>query len=195
MLKFAAASVGLTKTELRPAMELSEKPRHAAGAMRIGLGWHIANKYGAELVWHNGGTGGYRSFIGLDQKNMRAVVVLVNSANSVDELGFQLLESPYKSQIAPTKHVGIQLEPKIFAAYVGQYELQPGVTLTMKSENGHYFTKMTGQSFLEIIPESETEFFLKVVDAQLTFVKNAKGEVTAVILHQAGMDQRATRMK
>ncbi len=61
--------------------------------MRIGLGWHIANKYGAELVWHNVGRAVYRSFIEINKKQMRAVVVLVNSANSVDELGFQLLES------------------------------------------------------------------------------------------------------
>ena len=55
--------------------------------------------------------------------------------------------------------------------------------------------QLTGQSSLEIFPESETEFFYKVVDAQLTFVKNNKGEVTSLILHQNGQHPAAVKVK
>ena len=53
--------------------------------------------------------------------------------------------------------------------------------------------QLTGQSFFEIFPESDTEFFYKVVNAQLSFETNADGRVTTLILHQNGIDQRATR--
>ena len=42
-------------------------------------------------------------------------------------------------------------------------------------------TQATGQSKLEVFPESETKYLPEVVDAQLTFVKDEGGSVTHVI--------------
>jgi len=96
----------------------------------------------------------------------------------------------------PPQRVAIKFDPAVFeAAYAGDYEFQPGTVLTVRRRENRFFVKLTGQSFLEIFPETQTDFFLKAVDAQLTFVKNAKGEINAVILHQNGMDQTARRMK
>jgi D-alanyl-D-alanine-carboxypeptidase/D-alanyl-D-alanine-endopeptidase len=87
LLKFLAANLGLAKADLFPAMQLAQKPRHAAMSTNvdIGLGWHISKKYGTEIVWHNGGTGGYHSFLGFDPRKKRGVVVLVNSARTIDD--------------------------------------------------------------------------------------------------------------
>ena len=52
----------------------------------------------------------------------------------------------------------------------------------------------TGQAKLELFPESPTKFFLKGVDAQVTFVKDGLGKATRLILHQGG-DQKAERIK
>ena len=52
----------------------------------------------------------------------------------------------------------------------------------------------TGQPKAEVFPESETNFFAKVVDAQLTFVKDASGKVTHLVLHQNG-EHEAKRLK
>ena len=52
----------------------------------------------------------------------------------------------------------------------------------------------TGQDKFEVFPESETKYFVKVIDAQVTFVKDAKGEVTHLILHQGG-DRQAKKIK
>lgn len=67
--------------------------------MQIGLGWHLLkSKKGNDLIWHNGGTGGYSSSIIIDVKNKNAVVILSNVSGfsskneNVDEMGFQLLE-------------------------------------------------------------------------------------------------------
>lgn len=67
--------------------------------MQIGLGWHLLkSKKGNDLIWHNGGTGGYSSSMIIDEKNKNAVIILSNVSGfsskneNVDEMGFQLLE-------------------------------------------------------------------------------------------------------
>ncbi len=53
----------------------------------------------------------------------------------------------------------------------------------------------TGQPAVELYAESETEFFVEVVDAQITFVFNDAGEVESLVLHQGGRDTPGTRRK
>jgi D-alanyl-D-alanine-carboxypeptidase/D-alanyl-D-alanine-endopeptidase len=54
-------------------------------------------------------------------------------------------------------------------------------------------TQATGQSKIEIFPESTKDFFLKVIDAQITFVTDSQGKATELILHQGG-DHTAKRV-
>ena len=199
MLKFVAANLGLAKSDLWPAMQLTQVPRHAAGSpdMQIGLCWHILNKFGTEAIWHNGGTGGYHSFIGFDKKKRRGVVVLANSANSIDDIGFHLLEPKHpRAHFEPPKdRVAINLKPEVLDRYVGQYELAPNVFFNLRRDGGKLMAQLTGQEYYEIFPESETEFFYKVVNAQITFVKDNQGRMINLILHQNGQDLKATKTK
>lgn len=81
LLRFLEANV-------RGDYDAAHTPRADAGAsMKIGLGWHLF----PDVVWHNGGTGGYRSFAGFNRKTGTAVVVLANSTSDTDMLGFSLL--------------------------------------------------------------------------------------------------------
>ena len=61
--------------------------------MRLGLAWHVRDIEGEDIFWHNGGTGGFRSFLAFDKEKKRAVVVLSNSSISVDALGMALAKS------------------------------------------------------------------------------------------------------
>jgi hypothetical protein len=198
MLKLAAANAGLVKSDLRPAMELAQTPRHDAGSptMKIGLAWHIATKYDTELVWHNGGTGGYHSFVGFDKKGKRCVVVLANSANAIDDIGFHLLEAKYELQhFEPGKeHVAIQMEPNVLDRYVGRYQLTPFAFFNVRRAEGHLQAQLTGQSYLDLFPESQTDFFYDVVDAQISFNTNAGGRVTSLVLHQNGQNLTAKKI-
>jgi D-alanyl-D-alanine carboxypeptidase len=87
----------------------------------------------------------------------------------------------------------VRVDPSIYDAYVGQYELAPGFVLTVTREGDHLMTQATGQSKVEIFPASETEFFLKVVDARVTFVRGPGGKVDQLVLHQGGRDMAARR--
>lgn len=59
--------------------------------MSIGMNWLIRSMNGREVVWHNGGTGGYRTWLGFDTKAGIAAIVLANSAIGNDDLGFELV--------------------------------------------------------------------------------------------------------
>lgn len=88
----------------------------------------------------------------------------------------------------------VKLDPGIYDAYVGKYELTPEFVITVTRETNGLAIQATDQPKFEVFAESETKFFFTVVDAQITFVKNEKGEVTHLILHQNGADQTAKRI-
>jgi CubicO group peptidase (beta-lactamase class C family) len=93
------------------------------------------------------------------------------------------------------KYQTAQVDPAIYEKYVGEYELPIGLNLTVRTREGKIFTQGTGQPEAELFPKSETEFFLKVVDAQITFVLDESGTVTGLVLHQAGQDFPGEKIK
>src|SRR5262249_42200384 len=93
----------------------------------------------------------------------------------------------------PVQPKAATLDLKVFDRYAGNYRLGPGAVLTISREGERLFVRLTGQRALEILPSSERDFFLKEVDAQLTFEVDHDGNATACILHQGGLDQRAPR--
>ncbi|HPC10678.1 MAG TPA: serine hydrolase [candidate division Zixibacteria bacterium] len=90
----------------------------------------------------------------------------------------------------------VPIDPAVFARLVGDYELAPGFVLTFRARDGRFFSQATGQQEFEIFPAGETEYFLRVVDAQITFqLDPATGRATGLILHQGGRDMPAKKIK
>jgi CubicO group peptidase (beta-lactamase class C family) len=97
----------------------------------------------------------------------------------------------------PKPRVAIKLDPKLLDACVGHYEFAPdtvlpnGAKLTIWREGDQLIWQAWGENAtrgaIDIYPESETNFFIKLNGAQLTFIKNDKGKVTVVIHHLAGL--------
>jgi predicted esterase len=88
----------------------------------------------------------------------------------------------------------VKVKPKLLDAYVGQYELQPNFTLTITREGDKLFGQAPGQPKVEMYPVSDTDFFVREVDAEMSFVKDDKGQVNQMILHQGG-DHPAKKIK
>jgi hypothetical protein len=303
MLKYVAANLGFTKTELSEAMQMTHKVRHDKGG-RVGLGWHISNGAEGDVIWHNGGTGGYRAFAGFVKATKKGVVVLTNSDIGADDIGFYMLNSAAKLQhlkphvaVELRKHIdqhgaeglekrfneikqasaddydfdemeinalgyyylgqkntdaalvifkintleypqssnvwdsygealmekgqtadaiinykkslelnpgntnavkmlekmGVHMEPKavqvsedILQSYLGTYSLSPNFEIVVTREGSQLFGQATGQGRFEMFPKNDTEFYLKVVDAQIHFNKNDAGEVVSLTLYQGG---------
>ena len=198
LLTLLAANLGYGKTPLAPAMAAMlavSRPTGISG-LEVGLGWHILTKNGREIVWHNGGTGGFRSFIGFDRRVGTGVVVLSNAETTagVDDIGQHLLDAGVPLWQPPKEHNQVAVDPKIFDGYIGQYQLAPNFIITVSRDGDHFFVQATGQPKLEIFPESERDYFLKAVDAQITFETDAQGKATGLVLHQNGMNQSAKRI-
>src|SRR5438552_17922985 len=99
MLIFLGANLGYVKTPLAQAMADEVSVRRSAGApdMEIAYAWHVQTKDGNSIIWHNGGTGGYRTYMGYDPKAKAGVVVLANisTAAGPDDIGRHLLNASY----------------------------------------------------------------------------------------------------
>lgn len=65
------------------AIALAIEPRGDLGAAKIGFGWITTTppNGGPAFVWHNGGTGGYRTFIGFTKDRKAGIVALTNGAD------------------------------------------------------------------------------------------------------------------
>ena len=196
MLTFVEANLGLRESPLRDEVTATHAARRdfPAPGMRIGLGWVIRSGHGRELHWHNGGTGGYRSFLGFDLESQTGVVVLSNSGDSVDDLGFHLLEQGYRLVLPPAFRTAVEVDPAVYDDYAGVYQLNEDVVFTVTRQGDRLFVQLTGQPRFEVFPESETTYFYRVVDAQITFGRGDDGSVDHLVLHQNDMDQRAARL-
>jgi len=209
MLTFLAANLGYQKTPLAPAMAAMLDVRRPSGrpGLEVALAWHIYSTPlysippGSTVIWHNGGTGGYRSFIGYDPKTRIGVVVLANAetAAGVDDIGLHLLnpKAPLLNASAfllAKERKQVAVDPKLFDRYAGRYQLAPNFVLTITREGERLFAQATGQPKFELFAEGEKEYFLKAVDAQITFEVDAGGAVNQLVLHQGGQNVPAKRI-
>jgi CubicO group peptidase (beta-lactamase class C family) len=89
----------------------------------------------------------------------------------------------------------VPVAPAVLQKYVGVYELAPNFLLDVTLEDGKLMTQATGQSKVQVFPESETKFFLKVTDAQIEFLKDEAGNATSLKLYQGGQIVPARKVK
>jgi CubicO group peptidase (beta-lactamase class C family) len=191
LTRFLAAAAGVTPTPLDAAFRRTEAIEFDAGpSMRIGLGWHVIGRDTTTVYWHNGGTGGSHSFVGFDPRRKTGVVVLSNDVSSIDDIGFHILNPAMP--LTPVR-VAVALPADSLDAYVGEYRLAPTLVLSIRKEGGALVAQATGQGSFSIYPSARDEFFLRVVDAQISFVRDATGRVASLVLHQGGRDTAAPR--
>ena len=103
-----------------------------------------------------------------------------------EEMGASLRRASFSPNIKERRVA--EVDPKIYEDFVGEYELQPEFIITVTADGGKLFIQATGQPVIEVFPESETKYFLKVTEAQISFVRDDSGAVSQLILHQGGRD-------
>jgi hypothetical protein len=104
-------------------------------------------------------------------------------------------ERSVRTEEAPVVRKEVRLTAEQLDRCVGRYELFPGFVLEVTREGGRLFSQATGQPKVEIFAEAETEFFLKVVDAQLSFQMDGAGPAKGLVLHQGGHDHAGKRLE
>jgi CubicO group peptidase (beta-lactamase class C family) len=96
MLKFAEANLAETNSAVSKVLAETQKVRFKDWMRGIGLGWQIEVLDDPVWFWHNGGTGGCRSFIGLNKAGQIGVVVLASAEDDVDSMATDILKSASK---------------------------------------------------------------------------------------------------
>jgi hypothetical protein len=156
-----------------------------------GFGWYLEdNPNFGKTVFHFGGWVGYSTFIERDIDNDKTIIILQNHSPvkfPVNELRHIIYNRPYRNEIT--------LSNEQLKKLVGTYKIKEGFELKISLDKEQLFVQATGQNAVPLFAENEFSFFAKVVDAQLQFEKNEKGEITHLFLLQNGKKTKAEKQK
>ena len=195
LLTFLDVSMGNRRTPLAAAMEMTfaERRPTGKGTPLVGQGWFVSTLHNDEIVWKDGGTGGYASFVGFSSKSRRAGILLSNAADysANTRAGMHLINTAYA---LPKLRREMQVDPAVLATYAGRYEISPTFILTVRPDSGRLYIQATAQPEFEAYAESETEFFYRVVDAQISFARPEGGVAPSLTLHQNGKNMPGKRL-
>jgi CubicO group peptidase (beta-lactamase class C family) len=182
MAKFISANLGFTSDA---GVALNEARKLTWNKGTIVDGKLLRNK--SNVLYHGGSTGGYMSFVAIDTAHKNGVFVVTNSQDSVEDIGFHIIHNsfPVKAIAEPRTHVS--LSETILERYVGEYELSDlGVRFVISRKGQRLFLQQNGEGRFGLFAQTESEFFLKVDEATITFTKDEDGNVNGLVLHQKG---------
>lgn len=198
MLKYLSANMGLEATPLDAATRASHQVRFKNGDDAVNdmaLAWHVRRK--GNIIWHNGGTGGYHSYAGFSPDKKIGVVVLAStSTGHVDALALRLLELLETGSAEPVALPRtIELAADELEPLVGSYQLGPFATATVTRDGARLFVQLTGQPRIGLYPETKTRFYCRPVEASFDFETGDDGHVERMVIHQNGQDVPAKRIE
>jgi CubicO group peptidase (beta-lactamase class C family) len=161
-----------------------------------GFGWQVDNnKTFGRIVSHTGSWPGYATYIERNVDSNKTIILLQNNERSsfpIKQIRDVLYSVTKKNAV---KENEVFVSKDIIEKYLGEYELGPEVIIKIFWDNDVLKTQLTGQKAFPIFAKSETVFFLKVVEAQLEFVKDKDGKVTNLTLLQNGNSTEALKIK
>jgi CubicO group peptidase (beta-lactamase class C family) len=188
MACFLAACLGQDGNRLRPAIDATLEPQQTVEETggHIGLAWNLTDDADVPVAWHNGATAGSHAFVAFSRKTSAGVAILSSIQKGSEKLGFELLGAkPPQPKISPVENA---------ADYVGHYPLTPAFAIAITTENGGLFAQATGQPKFPIFAAGKDRFFLKVVNAQISFHRDNADKVAGLTLHQGGKDKPAAKV-
>jgi CubicO group peptidase (beta-lactamase class C family) len=198
MLTFLGANVRESQTDLGRAIRTSHQSVSSSHGMEVGLGWHIVPWGSSTIVFHTGGTGGYRSAIYIDPSRGRGFVILTNGVQDVDELALRMMSG----DVSPTAIVnsgGVHLPPEVLSGYLGEYAylatFTQKATIRVTLDDGVLVFESSGAFKVKTIAESATTFVDPIQDLRFTFVADLEGEVSGLNLRFARFSRSAKRVR
>ena len=165
---------------------------------RIGEGWYFT---------HGGSNWGFRALLTGHKVKGYGLAIMTNADQGgavMEELSRRIqlayewdsMAEPVRRGSAPdVERTEVDVAEEILETYVGEYELSPSLSIVVTLEGGLLFGQATGQGKFRLFAESESDFFLKVVDAQVTFTKDDSGAVDGMILHQGGAHRPGPKVR
>jgi CubicO group peptidase (beta-lactamase class C family) len=159
-------------------------------------GLSIADVNGRKRIEHGGGIQGFNAELVYWPDEQMTVIVLANlNGSAASDIAADLAATVHGEKVTlPSERKEITLTPEQLKPFVGRYSLSPQVNADITLEGNQLRTQLTGQPKFPMFAESPNSFFLKVVEAEVRFEKDASGKVTQLTIHQGGRDTVARKV-
>jgi D-alanyl-D-alanine-carboxypeptidase/D-alanyl-D-alanine-endopeptidase len=145
-----------------------------------------------KTISHGGTLPGFTAYYLIDLETKNGVCIMSNAGEirsileALSKYAIQLMNGNKTIEAFPgfKKEVSIEISDVILQTYIGKYEVAPGFIADITQKGNKLFVQITGQPRFDLLPYEETKFELKVMDAQIEFIKNYSGKVNDLILYQ-----------
>ncbi len=159
-------------------------------------GWNVSELFGHKLISHGGGINGFVTHIACFPQDDACIVILCNlTASRTGQIYRDLAAILFGEQYELPKEKKVaKIDPALYDAYVGSYELEGGRSIRVYKEGNRILAEFEDQGTAELLPESETRFFIREADVGISFIKDDTGKVTRLIIHQTGEETPAKKL-
>ena len=159
-------------------------------------GWVVAKTFNRAAQTHGGAIFGFTTSILRFPEERLVVIALSNNTSPLTgKIGRDMAAVFLGEKVEmPKVRTAVALPPETLDRYVGRFALAPTAILSITREGNQMFAQLTGQAKIEIFAESAATFFLRVVDASISFEFGTDGKAVAVTLHQNGRNMPAKRL-
>ncbi len=159
-----------------------------SGPEQYSYGWGRTRIFDKNVLAHMGDLEGFRPNIVRFIDDNACIIVLSNFEHCPvtrisEDLAAILFGQPYR---LPKKALKDPEVASNYSEYVGSYRIKVGFDLAITQEDDRLYCQATGQRRLQLYPETATRFSFREVDANITFIKDANGQVTKLVLRQSG---------
>ncbi|WP_342729686.1 serine hydrolase [Bradyrhizobium sp. B117] len=179
MLRYLEGQLGTRESTITPALAQTQAQIADVDGHRMGMNWSLFTRNGRTIIVHEGGTGGFSSYAGVDRATKRAVVLLCDTAltstGGLGQLGTHLLD-PSASAGAP--RVVATADAKLIDALVGKYRLKGGLGMELRHKGSSLTIQADGQPEFEMGYDSAGDFYPREFDALLRPKRKADGTYT-----------------
>jgi CubicO group peptidase (beta-lactamase class C family) len=192
MVRYVQAHLGQVDAPIGEALALSQKPVSQQPPMA--MNWMLAPVVGRTVHLHEGGTGGFSSFVAFDTQRERGVVILSdttwNSIGGLGSLGLHLVDA---SMPLGKPRKAVKPDAALLGALAGDYQLAGGPRMALMRKGDALAIHPQGQAEYEMGYDSEGDFYPLQFDAVLRPQRRADGSYAFLWL-QGGGAVPATRV-
>ena len=185
MVHYVQGNLDPSGTPLQAAIELAQQPVSEQPPMA--MNWMVVPVAGRSVLMHEGGTGGFSSFVSVDREAGRGVVILSDTSwsavGNLGSLGLHLVDASLPLGKPRTAATPAQ---EVLEGLAGEYQLQGMMKVSLSQRDGKLFAQAEGQPEFELAYDSEGDFYPTVVDALLKPQKKADGSYVFTWMQAGG---------
>ncbi|MCA0198872.1 MAG: serine hydrolase [Proteobacteria bacterium] len=185
MVRYVQGGLGWIDAPIKSALQKTHEPVSQQPPM--GMNWMLAQLRDHTVLMHEGGTGGFSSFVSLDPQRQRGVVILSdttwNSIGSLGSLGLHLVDDSLPLG-KPRREA--PADPALLAALAGDYQLQGAMKMTLRGHDGRLYVLPEGQPELAMGHDDAGDFYPLELDAVLRPQRKADGSYAFTWMQMGG---------